>query len=64
MRQVVITPNWENTAAYFATALVHHDFDYGAREPVVSFIEQVRYLALNDPAALERVIARVKGGGR
>jgi len=56
---IVLTPNWEGTTEWFALALRDHSFDRGAKEPIVSFIEQVRYLALTNPEALERVIKKM-----
>ena len=69
-REVVLTPNFENVAARFAVGLVAHDFDMGAREPVVSFIEQIRYLAVQDEregktgaqdSRVMKLIKRVRG---
>lgn len=60
MKTVVLTPNYEATAEWFARALREHAFEKNAKEPVISFIEQIRYLALTDRAALERVIERLK----
>ena len=57
--EIVLTPDWEVTCEWFARALSEHAFDRFAREPVVAFIEQVRYLALTDPEALTRVLARI-----
>jgi len=56
---ITLEPNWEATCEWFARALAEHAFDRFATAPVISFIEQVRYLALTDPGALERVIASV-----
>lgn len=61
---IEVTPEWNNTAAFTATALRDHEFQRGAAEPVVSLIEMVRYLAVNDPPAIERLIARVQRAGR
>lgn len=55
-----LTPNWEATTEWFARALREHAFDKNAKEPVISFIEQVRYLAITDPKALERVLEHLK----
>lgn len=57
---ITLTPEWEGTCEWFARALREHAFEKNAKEPIVSFIEQVRYLALTDPAALERVLDRLK----
>jgi len=48
VKVVVIPPNYENVAAWHANALVTHSFEFGARKPMVSFIEQIRYLAVLD----------------
>jgi len=60
METIELTPNWEVTTEWFARVIAEHGFNRSAREPIVSFIEQVRYLALTDPAALERVIAKLR----
>lgn len=62
VRTIVIEPNWENTAAFTATALRDHAFDKGAAEPVISLIETVRYLYSKDPALVEQLIERVRRG--
>jgi hypothetical protein len=59
-RAVTLEPNWEATCEWFARALAEHAFDRFATGPVISFVEQVRYLTLTDPAALARVIERVR----
>jgi hypothetical protein len=61
-RTITIEPEWNNTAAYFAAGLRDHAFERGATEPIVSFIEQVRYLTQTDLPAVERLIERVKRG--
>ena len=58
-RTVTLEPNWEVTCEWFARALAEHAFDRFATGPVISFIEQVRYLTLTDPAAVARIIERV-----
>ena len=58
-RTVTLEPNWEATREWFARALAEHAFDRFATGPVISFIEQVRYLTLTDPAAVARIIERV-----
>lgn len=60
MRYVTLEPNWEATCLWFATALSTHEFDYGAKAPVVTLIEQVRHLTKTDPEALDRIIERLK----
>ena len=59
-RFVVITPEWESTARYFATALRDHSFQQGANGPVISFIEQVRYLQVTNPDGLEALLTYLK----
>ena len=58
-RTVTLEPNWEATCEWFARALAEHAFDRFATGPVISFIEQVRYLTLTEPAAVARIIERV-----
>lgn len=64
MEEIDLTPNYENTAAFIATVLRDHSFEKFATEPVVSLIEQVRYLTQTDPDAVERIINRLNSGGR
>lgn len=59
LRTVAVEPNWEPLCLWFALALAEHAFERDNRLPVISFIEQVRYLALADPDALARVVARL-----
>jgi hypothetical protein len=59
-RAVTLEPDWEATCEWFARALAEHGFDRFATDPVIWFVEQVRYLTLTDPAALARVIERVR----
>lgn len=58
-KTIVITPEWESTAEWFAVALAQHSFERDARGPVISFIEQIRYLTLTDPEAVARIIERL-----
>jgi len=60
MKSIVITPNWEATTEWFARNLREWGFEKNAHEPVISLIEQVRYLQQTDPEALDRVIERLK----
>lgn len=64
VREVVLTPNYENTAAFAATALRDHQYDQGATAPIVSLIEQIRYLTQTDLPAVQRIIERLERGGR
>ena len=61
LHTVTLEPNWEATCEWFGRALAEHAFEQFAREPVICFIEQVRYLSLTDPAAITRVIDRLAG---
>jgi hypothetical protein len=61
---ITITPNYEQTAAYFATALRDKAFIGDTTEQVISLIEQIRYLTQTDLPAVQRVIERVERGGR
>jgi hypothetical protein len=55
-KTVTLTPNWEGTARWFAHAFVTHSFDRGAKAPICSFIDQIRYLTQTDPDAVQRLI--------
>ena len=57
---VNIEPEWENTCEWFAHVLIEHGFEQWAYSPVISFMEQVRYLALTDADALERILTRLR----
>lgn len=48
VKEISLEPNWERTAAWHANALRTHSFDFGATEPIVSFIQQIRYLTQLD----------------
>lgn len=64
-RYIRLDPNYESTVAYFASAFITHSWEKGAeRESMVSLLEQAGYLARTDPQAFQRVIARIKAGGR
>jgi len=54
-----LTPNYEATAEWFAHALAQHGFTKNSYSPVVSLIEQVRYLQATDPDALTRILGRL-----
>lgn len=60
METINLEPNYENTAKWFARALRDHSFDLGATDPVVSFIEQIRYLTKTDLPSVQRVIDSIK----
>jgi hypothetical protein len=61
---ITLEPEWEPTCEWFAEAMAQHTFKQWAYGPVVSFMEQVRYLALTDAAALERIMARLAAKDR
>jgi len=56
---ITLEPNYEVTAQYFAEVLSQHGFEKNAREPVISLIEQIRYLSLTDRDAVQRIIDRL-----
>lgn len=59
MKTIRLDPNWEATALWFAFALREHSFERNAREPIRSFIEQIRYLTQTDPEAVERILVKL-----
>lgn len=61
---IEITPNYENTTLYFATAIRDRAFTGDYTEPIIGLIEQVRHLTLTDIDAVQRVIDRLQRGGR
>jgi len=58
--EVVVTPHWPNVLRYFAEGLRSHSFDRGATEPIISFIEMVRYCQQTDPAELEVILTELR----
>lgn len=60
MKTIQVQPDWEATCEWFARALAEHAFNRNETNPVISFIEQVRYLAQTDPEALARIIEKVR----
>lgn len=60
IQTINIEPHWPGLARWWANALATHSFEQGARNPVVSFIEVIRYLALTDPEELEAIINELR----
>ena len=60
MNEIVLTPDYEATAAYFAEVLADHGFEKGALDPALSLVEQAGYLAATDPAAFNRLVAGLR----
>lgn len=58
---ITLEPYWPNVLRFFATGLVMHDFERGAYAPVVSLIEQVRYLHQTDPQELAKILEELRG---
>ena len=59
-RTIQVEPDWEAMCEWFARALAEHAFAQDEMTPVISFIEQVRYLATSRPSALASVIMRLR----
>jgi len=57
---VRLEPDWRNTLRFFANAFVWHNFEEGKYDPVISLIEQIRYLALSKPDELESVLEELR----
>lgn len=65
MKEVILTPNYEQTAAFIAHQLTQKSFEEKAGyNPVISLIEQVRYLYQTDPTAVERLLIRLRSFDR
>jgi hypothetical protein len=65
-KEVILEPNYENTAKFAAEQLRLHGYTFGAAVPVISFIEQIRYLTQKNPEAVQRIIdwlARIPQAG-
>ena len=59
-RTIQVEPDWEAMCEWFARALAEHAFNQFETNPVISFIEQVRYLTDTDPEAVARIIEKVR----
>lgn len=55
-KEVVLEPNYENTAKFAAEQFRLHGYTFGSTVPVISFIEQIRYLTQTNPEAVQRII--------
>ena len=60
VRSLDITPSWERTAEWWAHVLAQHGFERDSLDPVISFIEQVRYLAAAQPDDLTAILERLR----
>ena len=60
-RTITVEPEWEGMCEWFARALAEHAFDRFATDPVISLIEQVRYLTQTDTNAVARIIDSLAG---
>ena len=61
MKTVELTPNWEATTLWFAEAFKWQSFDKGASEPIITFIEQIRYLGVDQPRGTESCACQTQG---
>ena len=57
---VILEPDWVSLCRWFAVALSDHTFEKFAHAPVVSFMEQIRYLAIMNPKELQKIIEEFK----
>ena len=57
MKEILLPPHYPNLARWWVRALADHSFDKGNTQPIVSFMEIIRYLALTDKPSLDRIIA-------
>lgn len=60
MRTINIEPDWPNVTRWMAHVLSEHGFERFALSPVISFMEQVRYLAVKDPEELAKIIQELQ----
>jgi hypothetical protein len=60
MEFINLTPEWENTALWFAEVLKQHGFERDKSGPIITFIEQIRYLTQTDIDAVQRIIEKLK----
>lgn len=58
-----ITPNWENTAKFFAYMFAEHGFASQSYQPMASFIEQIAHLSKTDPDSIKTLIAELNAKG-
>jgi hypothetical protein len=64
MEQIVIEPDWPGMIRYFATGLSTHSFEYGAKSPLGSLMEMVKYLSEKDPEEMEKIIREFRDGSQ
>lgn len=57
---MILEPNWENVAVWFAQGLAFHDFEKANKAPIITFIETIRYLTVTDPEAVKRIINKLR----
>lgn len=60
MKYVTLEPNWPNTLRWQANAYITNSFEFGAVSPMISLIEQVRYLTQKDPDTLEDILNELR----
>lgn len=58
--EVNLPPHWPNLLRWWAHQMSSHSFNPGALSPVISFIEQIRYLSLTDPEEVNRILEELK----
>lgn len=56
VREIKVEPHYPGLLRWWAQAMVSHSFDLGAKAPVKSFMEIVRYLQVTDPDVLQEII--------
>ena len=59
MDTIELTPHWPSMARWFANGLATHSFDRGAREPVRSLIDIIRYLTATAPDEVTALLAEL-----
>ena len=56
LEEIDITPNFEVTAEFFAGIYIEQGYERFAGSPMVSLIQQIRFLMQTDPDAVQRII--------
>jgi len=57
---IILDPDFPAVLRYFAWSLKYHNFEAGAKDPIVSFIEQVRFMYQSDPDELEKILDELR----
>lgn len=60
VQTISLEPEWPALARWYCRGLATHSFDAGAKEPIAAFIEIIRYLAIENPDELKKILEEQK----